>query len=133
MQANNLPNPNLICVGQKLVIPKQKVDHPIKTKPPTPGCEHVITPRRGDTLSGTVYVKGTAEHPNFWYYKLEYRHDGLDDWHYLSGQHSTVQKNVLGTWNTTALPNGSYHIRLVVVDLTGNYPPPCEIPVKLKN
>jgi hypothetical protein len=84
-------------------------------------------------LSGTVYVKGTAEHPNFWYYKLEYRNDGLDDWHYLDGQHDEVQKNVLGTWNTAVLPNGPYHLRLVVVDRTGNYPPPCEIPVTIKN
>jgi LysM repeat protein len=132
VQSSNLANPNLICVGQKLFIPKPKVD-PVKPKPPVPGCEHLLTPRRGDVLSGTAYVKGTAEHSNFWYYKLEYRHDGLDDWHYLTGQEKQVQNDVLGTWNTTVLPNGSYYLRLVVVDRTGNYPPPCEIPVRIKN
>jgi putative chitinase len=134
VNANNLPNPNLIHVGQKLLIPGPKTVTPSKpSKPAKPGCEHMIAPRYKDTLSGTVYVKGTADHSNFWYYKLEYRHDGLDDWHYLTGQHTTVHSGVLGTWNTTALPNGAYHIRLVVVDRTGNYPPPCEIPVSIKN
>jgi LysM repeat protein len=135
VQANNIPNPNLISVGQKLYIPSHK-PHPSPhppVKPPAPGCEHMITPRKGDTLYGLAYVKGTAEHPNFWYYKLEYRHNGLDDWHYITGQHDEVQANVLGTWNTTGLPNGAYHLRLVVVDRTGNYPPPCEIPVHIKN
>jgi LysM repeat protein len=134
VQANNIPNPNVIHVGQKLFIPGPKAVDPIKPpKPSPPGCEHLHWPRRGDALSGTVYVKGTADHVNFWYYKLEYRHNGLDDWHYITGQHSTVHNGVLGTWNTTALPNGPYQLRLVVVDRTGNYPPPCEIPVHIKN
>jgi LysM repeat protein len=129
--ANNLSNPHLICVGQKLIIPKDKVVVEDSKQPP--GCEHLLWPASGATLSGTASIKGTAEHPNFWYYKLEYRHDGLDDWHYLTGQEAQVQKDVLGTWNTTVLANGSYHIRLVIVDRTGNYPPPCEIPVTIKN
>lgn len=133
VHVNNLPNPNLICVGQKLSIPGPQVEPKDPPKPPLPGCEHMLAPRQGDTLSGIVTVKGTADHPNFWYYKLEFRQNGLDDWHYITGQYSTVQKGVLGTWNTTGLPNGSYQLRLVVVDRTGNYPPPCEIPVHLKN
>jgi LysM repeat protein len=135
VQANNIPNPNLICVGQKLYIPGHVTDpDPVPpVKPQAPGCEHMITPRRRDTLSGLAYIKGTAKHPNFWYYKIEYRQNGLDDWHYITGQHTEVEADVLGTWNTAALPNGAYHLRLVVVDLTGNYPPPCEIPVHIKN
>jgi len=134
VQASNLANPNLIYVGQKLHVPKPKPQvEPVKPPQPVPGCEHLLTPHQGDVLSGTATVKGTAEHPNFWYYKIEYRQDGLDDWHYLTGQEKQVQKDVLGTWNTTALPNGSYHVRLVIVDRTGNYPPPCEIPVRIKN
>jgi LysM repeat protein len=134
VHANNLPNPNLICVGQKLFIPKPASPTPTPTpKPAEPGCEHMLEPRRGDTLAGTIEVKGTADIQNFWYYKLEYRRDGLDNWHYITGQHSTVVNGVLGSWNTTALPDGGYTLRLVVVDRTGNYPPPCEIPVKIDN
>ena len=134
VHANNLANPNLICVGQKLFIPKAYAPPPPPpTSISTPGCEHVLAPKRGATLSGTAYIKGTAVIDDFWYYKLEYRQDGLDDWHYITGQESTVEKNVLGTWNTNTVPNGSYILRLVVVDLTGNYPPPCEIPVHVKN
>lgn len=129
--ANNLPNPHLICVGQKLIIPEDKVVVDGTKQPP--GCEHLLWPTSGSTLSGTVTIKGTAQHSNFWYYKLEYRHDGLDDWHYLAGQENQVQNGVLGTWNTPVLTNGPYHLRLVIVDRTGNYPPPCEIPVTIKN
>jgi len=133
VHANNLPNPNLICVGQNLFVPKPALPPPPPSKPATPGCEHLLAPRRGATLSGTVSAKGTADVENFWYYKLEFRQDGLDNWHYITGQHSAVENDVLGSWDTTTVPNGAYTFRLVVVDLTGNYPPPCEIAVHVKN
>lgn len=132
VRANNLSNPNLICVGQKLFIPKPDTPTPAP-KPVKPGCEHLLAPRPGDTLSGTVQVKGTADIENFWYYKLEFRHDGLDNWHYITGQHTAVENDVLGSWHTNTVPDGNYIFRLVIVDRTGNYPPPCEIPVHVKN
>jgi LysM repeat protein len=138
VRANNIANPNLICVGQRLFIPRPSTPVPLPTPTPTPapaepGCEHLLSPVRGATLSGHVQITGTADVDEFWYYKLEFRYEGLDNWHYITGQNTPVENGVLGTWDTTILPDGAYHLRLVVVDLTGNYPPPCEIPVHVDN
>jgi hypothetical protein len=136
VQTNNIANPNLICVGLRLFIPQHHQCEPTPTPTPAPvepGCEHLLSPVRGATLSGNVQVTGTADIEEFWYYKLEFRYEGLDHWHYITGQNTPVESGVLGTWDTTILPDGNYHLRLVVVDLTGNYPPPCEIPVQVDN
>ena len=84
-------------------------------------------------MSGVVQVWGTADHERFGYYKLEYRHGGLDDWHYITGAEDPVKNNPLGTWDTRNVDSGRYTFRLVVVDQTGNYPPPCEIVVRVRN
>jgi hypothetical protein len=84
-------------------------------------------------LAGIVEARGTADLTNFWYYKLEFRKDGLDEWHYITGSQTPVHSGSLGTWDTRPLANGGYTFRLVVVDRTGNYPPACEIPVQVRN
>jgi LysM repeat protein len=133
VRANNIANPNVIHVGQKLCIPGAIKPVPPKPMPSKPGCEHLAWPRQGAQLSGVAWAKGTAVIENFWYYKLEYRMDGLDHWHYITGQHDPVIDGVLGSFDTRLVPNGTYFFRLVVVDGTGNYPPPCEIVVRVKN
>ena len=134
--ANNIPNPNLIYPGQRLYIPKGTAPvspTPTPSAPITPGCEHLDWPRAGAQLSGIVQAWGTADHARFGYYKLEYRKDGLDDWHYIAGAESPVSNGALGAWDTRTVPDGNYTFRLVIVDQTGNYPPPCEIAVRVYN
>lgn len=133
VHANNIANPNLIHVGQRLCIPGAPTPEPPKPQPPKPGCEHLILPRAGAKLSGVVHAKGTTVIENFWYYKLEYRADGLDNWHYITGKHDPVVDGYLGSFDTRIVPDGTYFFRLVIVDRTGNYPPPCEIVVYIKN
>jgi hypothetical protein len=133
VRANNIPNPNVIHVGQRLCIPTgYKPIDPVKPKP-KPGCEHLILPKPGAKVSGVIHAKGTAVIEDFWYYKLEYRADGLDNWHYVTGKHEPVVEGYLGSFDTKLVPNGTYFFRLVIVDRTGNYPPPCEIVVHVKN
>jgi hypothetical protein len=36
-------------------------------------------------------------------------------------------EGVLGSWNSDTVPPGEYEFRVVVVDLTGNFPDPCAI------
>jgi len=125
--ANNLPNANHIYVGQRLYIPCRRV--PL---PPSPAnCSHITSPRHGNTVSGKVTVRGTANVDNFWYYKFEYRKDdGQENWITYDGLKVTpVVNNVLGEWDLNALqlPGGRYWFRVVIVDQTGNYPPPCEM------
>jgi LysM repeat protein len=130
VQANNIANPNVIHPGQCLQIPK---GGPPPSGVIKPGCEHLQWPTEGVSLAGVVQAKGTAKIDNFWYYKLEYRHDGLDGWHYVTGAETPVEGGILGEWNTTQVSDGRYFFRLVVVDRTGNYPPPCEVVVNVNN
>ncbi len=125
--ANNLPNANHIYVGQRLYIPCRRV--PL---PPSPAnCSHITSPQHGSTVSGKVTVRGTANVDNFWYYKFEYRKDdGQENWITYDGLKVTpVVNGVLGEWDLNALqlPDGRYWFRVVIVDQTGNYPPPCEM------
>jgi hypothetical protein len=108
------------------------------TQPPAvvaPNCPNLqarlLSPGENQVISGTVQVFGTANIPNMQYYKLEIRPAGSNgDFSYITGQPGPTD-GVLGIWDTTPLPNGAYTLRLVVVDHTGNYPPPCQVTVNV--
>jgi len=127
VSANNLASANRIYVGQRLFIPCGK----ITPKPPAGNCTHIASPRHGSTVSGKVVVRGTANVDNFWYYKFEYRRDdGQENWITYDGlKYAPVVNGILGEWNLNALqlPDGWYWFRVVIVDWSGNYPPPCEM------
>jgi hypothetical protein len=44
----------------------------------------------------------------------------------------TVSGGVLETFNSGAYPAGTYTLRLVVVDRTGNYPEPCRVTIRVE-
>lgn len=93
----------------------------------------ITSPAAGAQVSGVVQVLGTANIPQFQFYKLEY---GLgadpDTWHSTSDIHrQPVVNGVLDTWNATGFPAGAYKLRLTVVDITGNFAPPYEISVNV--
>ena len=80
-----------------------------------------------------VPVFGTAQHASFKYYKLEYAIGANSkNWSYFDGGEAPVQDGRLGTLNAGALPPGTYSIRVVVVDNTGNFPPPCETVIEIR-
>jgi len=135
VSANNLASANRIYVGQRLYIPCRRGPSP---SPPVSGnCAHITSPRHGSTVSGKVTVRGTAKVDNFWYYKFEYRKDdGQQNWiTYDDLKRAPVENGVLGEWDLNALqlPDGWYWFRVVVVDRTGNYPPPCEMRVYVRD
>ncbi|HEX3049604.1 MAG TPA: hypothetical protein VHP83_03035 [Aggregatilineaceae bacterium] len=83
------------------------------------GLVAVITsPIPGQQLFGQVQIQGSAGHPSlFASYTLEY--DDLSDpalqWFLAQERVSQqVDNNVLGVWNTTLVPDGSYQLRLRV-------------------
>jgi LysM repeat protein len=127
VSANNLANANHIYVGQRLFIPCRTVVVP----PPANNCSHITSPTPGSKVSGKVAVRGTARVDNFWYYKFEYRRDdGQQNWVTYDGlKYTPVVDGILGEWNLNALQlsKGWYWFRVVIVDQTGNYPPPCEM------
>jgi 1A family penicillin-binding protein len=72
-------------------------------------------PLDGDVLAGLASVTGTAAGPAFASYALEALIEGL--WAPIMPDTPTVftpALGLLGTWDTTALPNGVYTLRLLV-------------------
>jgi LysM repeat protein len=151
--ANNISNPSLIYPGQALLIPglapspappPSPPQPPAPTPTPTPTPQVAVCPSLSNitypTVNaelngwGTTFVKGTATDDNFWFYKLEFGWGELpDEWFVIEELHyAPVVNGILGYWNTGALPEGVYQLRLVVVDGTGNYPQPCQVRVIVK-
>ena len=108
-------------------------------EPPRPVCPNPLArltaPPPNTTLSGAVHILGTANIENFDYYKIEYRMDNpATEWALITDlRRGPVAGGLLDIWDTTAFPNGDYRLRLVVVDITGNYPQPCEVRVTVSN
>jgi hypothetical protein len=106
---------------------------------PVPLCPNPLarltSPQPGGTASKAVQILGTANTPDFDYYKLEYSTTGRQDqWAVVTDLHRRpVESGLLDVWDTSALPNGVYNLRLVVVDKTGNYPLPCSVRVNVSN
>ncbi|MBM4457688.1 MAG: hypothetical protein FJ011_07995 [Chloroflexi bacterium] len=96
--------------------------------PACPDARAVITsPGVNATVSGMTPILGTAVHERFKYYKLEYgmgEHPAI--WSYFDGGEQPVHGGRLGMLNAGALGPGVYAVRIVVVDITGNFPPPCQ-------
>jgi hypothetical protein len=109
------------------------VPAPTENKPAVepPRCSDpravIKSPGLNSDVSGMVPVFGTAVHEDFKFYKLEYGIGAKPgNWSYFDGGESPVRDGRLGTLNAGALPPGTYSIRVVVVDTTGNFPTPCE-------
>jgi hypothetical protein len=85
----------------------------------------ITAPAAGDTVSGEVSIEGTADDPDFWKYELHYNPvpGNADLWTAIEGTPFTtaVVEGELGTWDTTAIDDGTYGLRLRVVRVDGNF------------
>jgi hypothetical protein len=93
----------------------------------------ITSPGVNQVVQGNIPVRGTATIADFQYYKVEVgpgSNPADNEWTVVGSLHqSPVSGGVLETFNGSAYPPGTYTLRLVVVDQTGNYPPPCRITV----
>ena len=93
--------------------------------PPAQGVDvGVITdPANGATVQGTIQIIGSADHPEFQFYVIEFSPEPVsgDQWQFLADQNTPVLNGVLATWDTNTVPDGVYSIRMRVVRLDGNY------------
>jgi LysM repeat protein len=87
------------------------------------------SPYAGQRVSGSFAVFGTAAHEDFQYYRLEVRPDFTNVYNFYSRSDIPVSNGVLGQINAELFDDGVFWIRLTVVDKTGNFIQPCEIPV----
>ena len=85
----------------------------------------ITAPAEGDTVSGEVSIEGTADDSSFWKYELHYNPvpGNVALWTAIEGTPFTtaVVEGELGTWDTTAVDDGTYGLRLRVVRLDGNF------------
>jgi hypothetical protein len=90
----------------------------------------ITYPGANQTVQGGVEVTGAASIDSFNFYKLEFGFghnpaefnviDELKDY--------PVNNGVLLFWDTSGL-SGPVTLRLTVVNMDGNYPPPCDVPL----
>ncbi len=117
------------------------VNTPTPEAPPVPpaSCPDpravITSPGNGAVVQGILTFTGTAQHEQFDYYKLEYAPGaGAEQgFAWFAGGQEPVSNGFLGNLNTPALANGAYTVQLVVVDRTGNFPPPCRINIIVQN
>lgn len=93
----------------------------------------ITSPQPGAVVSGSIEIIGTANVPNFGFYKYEIAPRGSQDWATISADRNPKQNISLGTWNTASLTNGEYFLRLVITDNEGGSLEPCVIAVRVAN
>jgi len=93
----------------------------------------ITSPGISALVSGMVPIIGTATHERFQFYKLEYGAGANPAvWSYFDGGDRPVTGAQLGTLNAGALAPGTYSIRVVVVDASGNFPAPCQTTIVIR-
>ncbi len=102
--------------------------------------DHFSFPDQGAVISGTVKIVGTADgnsiilQPGFSYYKIEIGAGAQPtEWTPLTLSKQPVTNDALATWDTTNWTDGTYTLRLTVVNPSGNYKPWYQVTVQVKN
>lgn len=90
-----------------------------------PGQIMTSFPIGGQEVSGVVEILGTADIPNFGFYKLEIKRPDETVWLTLQAGNQVVQDGKLGDWDTRRLTPGEYQLGMVVVDNAAQASQPC--------
>ncbi|KAF0108519.1 MAG: hypothetical protein FD146_405 [Anaerolineaceae bacterium] len=96
-----------------------------------PGQILITAPKPGETISGSIVIMGTADIPNFGFYKYEFAPAGSENWSTILAGRKVVRDGKIGDWDTSQLASGDYLLRLVVTDNQGNALPACVVPVRI--
>ena len=96
-----------------------------------PGQVAINSPRSGDEVSGLVPVTGSANIPNFGFYKFEIKRPNETIWLTIQAGNSPVTNDLLGEWDTTRLSPGEYQLGLVLVDNQAQSLPACIVQVRV--
>jgi LysM repeat protein len=143
LSMNAIANPNFIFAGQVLAVPCPAPAPPPPQPQPKPRprpelypavCSpevSIVSPKQNEHVRGFLYIIGTANIPDFQFYKVEYgMGEAPFEFYSISEVHRTpVVNGPLDVWYTDALPEGVYILRLTAVDNRGQFPPPCDVRV----
>jgi hypothetical protein len=95
-----------------------------------------MSPGVNQVVRGNMPIRGSANITNFQYYKVEIgpgTNPKDQQWTVIGQLHNApLGGGVLETLNSGAYAPGTYTLRLVVVDQTGNYPPPCRVTINIQ-
>lgn len=91
----------------------------------------IIQPEEGAEVSASVIISGTADIPNFGFYKLEMKRQEEASWLTILAGNEVKRSASLGVWNTSLLSPGYHQLSLVVVDNQGRSLPPCVVQVRI--
>ncbi|MBI3733506.1 MAG: hypothetical protein HY259_08635 [Chloroflexi bacterium] len=90
----------------------------------------ITSPRASnDPVRGRVVISGSAAIANFQFYKVEFA-EGTNPpdsgFHSIAPEvrRTQVRAGQLEIWDTLAIPDGPYTLKLTVVDITANFPCP---------
>jgi hypothetical protein len=102
---------------------------------PLPGCVpgqiELLSPENGEEISGSVTVIGTANIPDFGFYKFEIKRPDDTIWLTIQAGSVAIIAGQLGVWDTSRLTPGEYQLSLVVVDNQAQAAPACIIRVRV--
>lgn len=89
-------------------------------------------PAPGQEVRGKIALIGSADIPNFGFYKYEFSPIGMDIWSTIQAGREVIQNDDLGIWDTSELTPGDYLLRLVITDNQGDVFPACVVPIRIK-
>jgi hypothetical protein len=112
------------------------INSPLSTSIPQvsgciPGQIMISSPKPASIIKGSVELVGTADIPNFGFFKFEFSPMGSDVWSTIGADRKITQNSSLGNWDTSQVTPGDYNLRLVVTDNQGNSFPPCILPLRV--
>jgi hypothetical protein len=95
----------------------------------------ITAPAPDAQVSGVIDIWGSADIPNFGFYKLEVAlADPGTNWRTIqAGRDRVVDDILVAGWDSTTLESGSYLLRLVVTDNNGLALPDCQVPIRIIN
>jgi hypothetical protein len=92
----------------------------------------ITSPAAGDSISGSVEVRGTVDIPDFGFYKFEVARAEEELWLTIQAGRTVVHDGVLVEgWDTSRLPVGNYVLQLIATDNNGKELAPCRVPVQI--
>jgi hypothetical protein len=96
-----------------------------------PGQIEITSPVNGSEIGGVVEIRGTANIPNFGFYKLEMKRVEETNWLTILAGNTVTTDATLGSWNTSLLSPGDHQLSLVLTDNQGQILPACIVQVRI--
>jgi len=134
------PTLDLLVSPEPTLFPVDSGSTPLPTQPVQNGMSGCISdkimitsPNPGETLNSVVDLIGTANIPDFGFYKYEIAPAGTENWATIGANREPKTDGELGKFNTLSLSNGDYFLRLVITDNVGNALDPCVIAIRVFN